>query len=226
MVARKLFITASIVAASLVQAVLPARASLVGEYFTVSSSPTSVDNALSLIAGQTPTATFDASTICFPSCTPTVVSDNNNLSTFLGAGNYANLSNDVSGLSNHVLVLTGWIYIATAGQYNFDLFSDDGSRLLIDNSLSVEKGAGAINPFPYYGVFDLSSGFHQIQIVQFEDGTDTGLAVHLKGEGIDPSLLVASVPEPSTWVMMLLGFAGLGVVTYRKRQKSLVCAVR
>jgi PEP-CTERM motif len=226
MVARKLFITASIVAASLVQAVLPARASLVGEYFTVGSSPTSVDNALSLIAGQTPTATFDASTICFPSCTPTVVSDNNNLSTFLGAGNYANLSNDVSGLSNHVLVLTGWIYIATAGQYNFDLFSDDGSRLLIDNSLSVEKGAGAINPFPYYGVFDLSSGFHQIQIVQFEDGTDTGLAVHLKGEGIDPSLLVASVPEPSTWVMMLLGFAGLGVVTYRKRQKSLVCAVR
>ncbi len=224
MLARKFFFAASIVAASLVHGVLPAEASLVGEYFTVGSSPTSVDNALSLIASQTPTATFNASTVCFPSCNPTVISDNNNLSTFLGAGNYSNLSNDVSGLANHVLVLSGWIYIATAGQYNFDLFSDDGSRLLIDNSLTVEKGAGAINPFPYYGVFDLSAGFHQIQIVQFEDGTDTGLALHLKGEGIDPSLLVASVPEPSTWIMMLLGFAGLGVVTYRKRKQSILPA--
>jgi probable HAF family extracellular repeat protein len=29
-----------------------------------------------------------------------------------------------------------------------------------------------------------------------------------------------SVPEPSTWAMMLLGFAGLGFVTYRRQQKA------
>jgi PEP-CTERM motif len=28
------------------------------------------------------------------------------------------------------------------------------------------------------------------------------------------------VPEPSTWAMMLLGFAGLGFVGYRRRAKS------
>ena len=28
-----------------------------------------------------------------------------------------------------------------------------------------------------------------------------------------------TVPEPSTWAMMLLGFAGLGFVGYRQRQK-------
>jgi PEP-CTERM motif len=220
MFARKLVIAASLVVASLVQGASPARASLVGEYFTVGSAPTSVDNALALIAGMTPTATFNASTLCFPSCAPTSISDNNNLSALLGAGNYTNLSNDVSGLANHVMVLTGYIYISANGQYNFDLFSDDGSKLLIDNNLSVlQDGAGSMRQT--YGVFDLSAGFHQIELIQYEDGGDTGAAVHLLGSGIDPSLLVASVPEPSTWVMMLLGFAGLGVVTYRKRKSVL-----
>jgi hypothetical protein len=32
-------------------------------------------------------------------------------------------------------------------------------------------------------------------------------------------LTVASVPEPSTWAMMLIGFAGLGYAGYRQRQK-------
>ncbi|MDO9385021.1 MAG: PEPxxWA-CTERM sorting domain-containing protein [Hyphomicrobiaceae bacterium] len=30
---------------------------------------------------------------------------------------------------------------------------------------------------------------------------------------------VAAVPEPSTWAMMILGFAGIGFVTYRRRNK-------
>ena len=32
-------------------------------------------------------------------------------------------------------------------------------------------------------------------------------------------LLYSPVPEPSTWAMMLLGFAGLGYAGYRRRQK-------
>jgi PEP-CTERM motif-containing protein len=207
MIGRKLVAVAGFVAALVLEGILPAKASLVGEYFTVGSGPSDVDNALSLIAGMTPTATFNASTICFPSCTPTSI-------------NYTSLSNNVSDLSNHVLVLTGYLYIPVGGIYNFDLFSDDGSRLLIDNILSVEKGAGGIITGPHFGVFNLSAGFHQIEVVQFEDLGETGLALLMKGEGIDPSLLVASVPEPSTWVMMLFGFAGLGVVTYRKGRKA------
>ncbi len=37
------------------------------------------------------------------------------------------------------------------------------------------------------------------------------------GEGIGNG--TAAAPEPSTWAMMLLGFAGLGFVGYRQRQK-------
>jgi hypothetical protein len=34
----------------------------------------------------------------------------------------------------------------------------------------------------------------------------------------DPA--VAAVPEPSTWAMMLLGFAGLGFMAYRRSRKD------
>jgi hypothetical protein len=32
--------------------------------------------------------------------------------------------------------------------------------------------------------------------------------------------LVPTVPEPSTWAMMILGFAGVGFMTYRRSRKS------
>jgi hypothetical protein len=34
-----------------------------------------------------------------------------------------------------------------------------------------------------------------------------------------PGAITAAVPEPSTWAMMLLGFAGLGFVAYRRKAK-------
>ena len=31
---------------------------------------------------------------------------------------------------------------------------------------------------------------------------------------------VAAVPEPSTWAMMILGFAGVGFIAYRRSRKD------
>ena len=36
---------------------------------------------------------------------------------------------------------------------------------------------------------------------------------------------VPAVPEPSTWAMLLLGFAGLGFVAYRRKTKDRVFPV-
>jgi PEP-CTERM motif len=36
--------------------------------------------------------------------------------------------------------------------------------------------------------------------------------------------LARSVPEPSTWAMMLLGFAGLGFAGYRASRKAVLIA--
>jgi len=35
----------------------------------------------------------------------------------------------------------------------------------------------------------------------------------------------SAVPEPSTWAMMLLGFAGVGYMTYCRRKHSRALAV-
>jgi hypothetical protein len=38
--------------------------------------------------------------------------------------------------------------------------------------------------------------------------------------------LTADVPEPSTWAMMLLGFAGVGFMAYRRKSKPALMAAR
>ncbi len=38
------------------------------------------------------------------------------------------------------------------------------------------------------------------------------------------SSVVSSVPEPSTWAMMLIGFAGIGFMAYRRSRKALAAA--
>jgi hypothetical protein len=35
---------------------------------------------------------------------------------------------------------------------------------------------------------------------------------------------ISAVPEPSTWAMMLLGFAGLGFMAYRRKNKMALAA--
>jgi hypothetical protein len=36
--------------------------------------------------------------------------------------------------------------------------------------------------------------------------------------------IAAAVPEPSTWAMMLLGFFGIGAMTYRRRKSAMLAA--
>jgi hypothetical protein len=44
------------------------------------------------------------------------------------------------------------------------------------------------------------------------------------GEAAGPIGIHTAIPEPSTWAMMLLGFAGLGFAGYRKAKRNAVAA--
>ena len=101
-----------------------------GSYYDLGYEPGSVANALADVASfGPPTATFTATTICFPSCGNTIGDGGSTIAQFLG-GNAINLSpNSVADLSGHVAVLTGYLDITTGGTYNFALGSDDGSEL-------------------------------------------------------------------------------------------------
>jgi hypothetical protein len=51
--------------------------------------------------------------------------------------------------------------------------------------------------------------------VLLPDGTKTGL---------DFNFGVGGVPEPSTWAMMILGFAGVGFMAYRRKSEPALIA--
>jgi PA14 domain-containing protein/PEP-CTERM motif-containing protein len=224
MILCKISSVAGAVAAFVLSAAPAANASLLGEYYSLSSAPGTIANAESAIAGMAPTATFDATTVCFPSCNNQTVSDNSTLSQFLG-GNYTNLSNDVTGLSDHFLVLSGGLNVTTPGWYAFNLVSDDGSMLLIDNKVVVNNDGNHFLSL-LYGFDNLSAGLHSIEVLQFEDSGATGLQITAGlastdvRDPLDPTTLTASVPEPSTWAMMIVGFVGLGSLAYRRKSKS------
>jgi hypothetical protein len=62
--------------------------------------------------------------------------------------------------------------------------------------------------------------------VGFTGGTITGADVVLNGQDtydhFSGSITASAVPEPSTWAMMLLGFAGLGFAFRQSRRKAAV----
>lgn len=56
------------------------------------------------------------------------------------------------------------------------------------------------------------AGPNQFWVLGFQDGDLPGYV----------PAQIAAVPEPSTWAMLLLGFAGVGLVAYRRRSKAVV----
>ena len=68
---------------------------------------------------------------------------------------------------------------------------------------------------------DLGTG--GITFVQYNSLTDETLETTAQLTVSRLTISVAeSVPEPSTWAMMILGFAGVGYMTYRCRKQSTV----
>ena len=62
-------------------------------------------------------------------------------------------------------------------------------------------------------------------LVGFTGGTITGQVVTTSDLGValfvvNPGGSITAVPEPSTWAMMLLGFAGLGYAGWRGSRKA------
>jgi hypothetical protein len=186
-----------------------------------------VAEAEAVIAGSPePLATFTATSVCFPACGD-IIGDDSSLSQFLGAGHYTDLSSDPFDLNYHVLELTGFLNIATAGTYSLSLGSDDGARLYIDGEIAVDGDFS--HPFSYVSNdLDLSAGTHTIRLVQFEIGGGSGVSVLFNDEALSGDLIsttaAAAVPEPLSWAMMLGGFGLIGGALRRQRPHRVALA--
>jgi PEP-CTERM motif len=86
----------------------------------------------------------------------------------------------------------------------------------------------AFNPSSIYS-FDLNTGSsvptHLFFGVDDDILTDNTGAYVIVVTQLDPAVVAPAVPEPSTWAMMILGFAGIGFMAYRRKSKPALMAV-
>ncbi len=99
------------------------------------------------------------------------------------------------------VVLTGSIRIDVAGRYDFELGSDDGSKLEIDGQLVVNND-GLHGFRTVTGSAELSQGYHPIRIEFFERNGGERLSLRYRPAGgafteVPTSVLFTSPPEPS-----------------------------
>jgi fibro-slime domain-containing protein len=109
-------------------------------------------------------------------------------------------------------IFTGSFSLATKSNVVFDLGADDDAYLYVDGNLV--EGLGGVHPndvLPTDAVV-LSAGSHSIELFY----ADRNVVAASLNFSLDSTGITPTVPEPSTWAMMLLGFAGLGFAGYRK----------
>ena len=81
-----------------------------------------------------------------------------------------------------------------------------------DAYLSIVGALPAYNSNHTYS-FDLNTG--ALNPTQLHFGVSDG---NFSDNAGSYTITISAVPEPSTWAMMILGFAGIGFMTFRRRQ--------
>ena len=122
--------------------------------------------------------------------------------------------------------LTGTLTLTGSGPWVFQIGStlttaSDSAIIAPDNGANVYWQVGTS------ATLGTSTAFEGTIIADVSDTLNTdatvvdGRVFALDGAVTlqDNTISVPTVPEPSTWAMMLIGFAGLGFVGYRQRQK-------
>jgi hypothetical protein len=82
-------------------------------------------------------------------------------------------------------------------------------------SLATLNGNHSLNYEFHSFVFTTTGGSETLSFLSNDEGAYGGV---LGG------VTISAVPEPSTWAMMILGFAGVGFMAYRRRNQSMQAA--
>ena len=142
--------------------------------------------------------------------------------------------------------------VSGSTHFSFDLDTNTPSQpdSIFTDSFYLKDihNTSASNPFPYLYFFDFFSGgafaastkpdgsgnlfsFFGDQLFSgpssspiFLTGSFPLYSAFSPGPDPDALLTVTAVPEPSTWAMMILGFAGVGFMAYRQRKSAMLAA--
>ncbi len=124
--------------------------------------------------------------------------------------------------------------LAFNGLPAFTLAGAQSGEAAIQYNNGVFAGLFYISDFTYLGnPYELQIQGGSLDIVPIVDGVPTfqnlvsgSVSGPLTNEQsfTPPSTTVGAVPEPSTWAMMILGFAGVGLMAYRRKSKPALMA--
>jgi hypothetical protein len=94
------------------------------------------------------------------------------------------------------------------------------------NTFVPASVTGSVGDFPsILAGTNLSTGFFFDPLAsQGFDGLFTEYSSHSNPSGTAVNFTISAVPEPSTWAMMILGFAGVGFMAYRRKSKPMLTA--
>jgi len=152
--------------------------------------------------------------------------DPNLVSSFLDLSDVSNLTGyasvsafgavSLSTLGDNCPTCTSFFQITGTGNFS-------GGTVQHDDGASLYLGT---LPGPLTTVFDSGTETSEIpSTFSVAPGTHQYVLDYVEGNGSPSDLIFTTtggVPEPSTWAMMLLGFAGLGYAGFRRTAKSSV----
>jgi predicted esterase len=84
----------------------------------------------------------------------------------------------------------GYLYLNNGGSYQFQLSSDDGSRLTIDGTILVDNDGAHTTITKTSALVTLGAGAHTINVKYFEDTGNQNLTVRYKGPDTGNSMIV------------------------------------
>jgi hypothetical protein len=139
-----------------------------------------------------------------------------------GTGGFFNVNNPFPGFlrSTFILEAAGRFRVAEAGEYTFRVRHDDGTRLTI-NGQNIIDFPKLTPPRTSYGSLYLNEGLNDLSSLFFENGGQAVFEVAIaSGSNVRDlrafSLVTAAIPEPATWLMMILGFSVVGAAHKRR----------
>ncbi len=126
---------------------------------------------------------------------------------------------------NGIMLINGGAITATASGLFFD-FESAGSFAKVVNPFDAN---GNINYICINAANGGCSGYPDVRAISIFNSQTPLIFTSVAEFGVAQigsiDVSVSSVPAPSTWAMMILGFAGVGFMAYRRKSKPALMAV-
>ncbi|HEV2593824.1 MAG TPA: PEPxxWA-CTERM sorting domain-containing protein [Sphingomicrobium sp.] len=135
---------------------------------------------------------------------------------FLNNPVFSNATVGGDSVLNTYMLFTGDVFL-NAGLNTFSVSHDDGVQLNVDGLGLLVDSPAATSDITNTATFNvLTSGLYSFELSYGECcGPPADLTFALNGTP------VRGVPEPATWGMMLLGFAGIGLAMRTRRRLTI-----